>query len=235
MPQMPVSPYAPAYPVYDLEGSICRTIKEIMMDVPELAVTQPGFVVQGPVSKIVFPMVGVDFRSVTMSGDDGSGHPVALGPEGLVARWEFLVPQAGPITVNPYRTYTTYFAGDPTDLSFDPYNYYGNPLAGSQQQRQVPLAVPIVTAVFPERQAGMGESAQIFGGIQVFSNEQGGGVRQLKAEVRKIYEAIKANLPEFGIRGLQQFRVDPPAYDVWRDKGLVYEGAIKFHTWVKVQ
>lgn len=232
---MPAPTYGFYYPIHDLNTSVARTIKTILMDVPELKIDQPGFTVQGPVSTIVFPTVGVDFRTVILTGDDTTGAPLVMAPEGLVARWDYPTPQAGPITVSDYKTYSTYFVGDPRDLSFDLFTYYGDPLATAKQVRHCPIAIPLITHSELSRQGGMGQSAFVYGTIAVYSSADSGGSEHMMDEMKKILTACTDNLPKFGEAGLQVFRTQIPKYSTYQDGGLLFEGLLDFSLMVKVQ
>ena len=238
MPVVPTPPYNLYYPIHDLNTSVSKTLKSVFMDVETLKIDAPGFPVDNGtngITTIIFPHVGVDFRTVTITGDDGSGSPLVMAPEGLVARWEYPTPQAGPLTVSDYKLYSTYFVGDPRDLSFDLFTYYGDPLGGNKQIRHCPLAIPLVNHSELDRQAGMGETANIYGSIAVYSSADSGGTENMMDEMKKILEATRANLPLFGQAGLQAFRTGIPRYNTYSDGGLLFEGLLDFSCFVKVK
>ena len=81
----------------------------------------------------------------------------------------------------------------------------------------------------------MGEAANVYGTIAVYSSADTGGRDNMVAEMKKILEAARANLPAFGVLGLQAFRTQIPEYNTYTDGGVLFEGLLGFSCWVKVK
>ncbi|MCK7507725.1 MAG: hypothetical protein MZV70_29205 [Desulfobacterales bacterium] len=222
------------FPAYDLEASFGKAVRSVFRDSTLFQVDMPSFTVAAGATSITFPEVGVDWRTVTLTGNTSAPRIVVFAPEGLVARMEFTAPQTNAITVSAYKRFTTYFVGDPRDVSFELMKYYGNPLSGTQQARHIPLAVTMITHVEMTRRAAFGEAAEVFGTLCVYGDADAGGLEVLKAEVKKIYEQARVLRPGFGTAGIKNFILDPPTYAYYQEVGAVNEARFDFISSIQI-
>lgn len=223
----------PFFPAYDLEASFGKAMREVFRDVSAFKVNKPSFTVDAGATSIVFPEVGVDWRSVTYTGNTETGKIVVFAPEGLVARIDFVHPQPE-ITVEPYIRFSTYVVSDPREVSFDIMKYYGNPLDANQQDRTIPVAVTMLTNFDIQRRAAYGESAEVYGTLCVYSSAATGGLQTLKTEAKKFYEAQKTSRPAFGVLGIKNLWLDPPRYMYYEEQGACNECQMDFSALIQI-
>lgn len=225
----------PYFPAHDLEASYGKAVREVFRDSSAFQVDMPSFSVPAGAESIIFPEVGVDWRGVTLTGNINAPRIVVFAPEGIVARMEFSVPQTDPITVSAYHRFSTYFVGDPRELSFDLMKYFGNPLSVDAQTRRIPIAVTLISYVDVHRRAAFGEEATVHGTLCVYSDAAAGGLDTLKTEAKKVYEQAKALRSSFGAKGIKGFVLNPPVYDMYEDVGAVNEARFDFVSSILIQ
>lgn len=229
-------------PVEDLNEFTARTVRKVLMDLPEFRLDMPGFQkvfpAGTPAKVLQFPKVGVDFRSVTLSGQNGAFHPEVLTPDGLVARLAFDSDQAGrTITVEPYVSWTTYMVGVVDEVPFDLFTWYGDPDAQDKQKRTMPLLVPLVDDWQVNRFSGRGETANVYGTLVMYGTTTPDAQRELKVEAAKVYNACRANGDKFVAAGIKSFLLDPPTYGFCRPEegnGSLLEAQMRFSGLVKL-
>ena len=227
-------------PAEDLEEYVTRTFRKVLIDLPAFAVPCAGF--SAPFTalasgkEIIFPQVGVDFRTVTSAGFTGAAPtPLVLTPEGLVAKLVYPTDQTGTITIPAYSSWSTYCVGVVSDLTFDLFTWFGDPAAKDKQQRTIPLLIPTIDGWDMKRLTGRGEQATIMGTVVMYGTANTSALRTLKTEAGKAYNAIRNNAVLFTAAGLTHLQIDPPTYSFVapsEGKGLMYEAQMKFSTLV---
>jgi hypothetical protein len=229
-------------PIEDLREFTARTVRKVLMDLPEFRTSMPGFQKAFPsgtlVKELQFPVVGVDFRTVTLTGHSGAFTPQVLTPDGLVARVAFDADQQGrTVTVDPYTSWTTYMVAVVDEVPFDLFTWYGDPDAKDKQKRTIPLLVPIVEDWQVNRYAGRGETANVVGTLLLYGTATPDSQRILKVESAKVYNAVRANGDKFTMAGIKSFLVDPPTYSFCRPEegnGVLMEAQMRFSGLVKL-
>jgi len=217
------------FPIDDLDSSIAEATKKALMDLPEFLKDQPEFMdyTNGD-RKLVFPVVGVDFRTVAPTGHTGTFHPEVLTPNGIAANLVFADAQAGEITVPAYKSFTTYFVATVDDLPFELFTWAGDPKADQKHEREIPISIPVVQGYNVHRTAGRGEYLKIHGYFTVYGGSKQGGITAVKAETAKLYHAIRSHTDKFTSQGLTQLLIDPPQFSTFAKDAVLYEGVIKF-------
>ena len=222
------------FPAADIEGSVAAATKIALMNLPQFQIAMPGFTA-APVNNILrFPMVGVDFRSVSLAGTSAPFNPQVFTPDSMVAQLVFTQPQSAPVTVEPYTRYSTYFVGSVEDLPFDLYVFAGDADAANKQIRTVPIAMPVIKDYKVQRYAGRGETVRIYGYFCLYGGAAQGGLSVVKSESGKLYSAIRGNLSNFTQGGITQLLIDPPKFSVYEKDAILYEGSMGFSCVVRI-
>lgn len=218
------------FPIDDLDTSIAQATKKALMDLPEFQKDQPEFtaLVDGQ-NRLIFPVVGVDFRTVAPTGHSGSYHPEVLTPNGIVSRLLFSEPQTGEITIPAHKSFSTYFVGAVDDLPFELFTWAGDVNASEKQEREIPIGIPVIQGFNVVRTAGRGEYLKIHGYFTVYGGAKQGGISSVKAETAKLYYAIRNHPEKFTQQGLTQMLIDPPQYSTFTKEAVLYEGVVKFN------
>lgn len=216
-------------PGQDLAVEVAKRVKTTLMECAELQVSMPGFSIDLTGKKeLQFPEVGVDFRTVNITGHSGDYHPQVYSPDGLVAKLLFNQAQAGTVTVGGYTRYSSFVVGRVEDLSFDLFTYFGDPNAAKKQVRHVPIVVPVLdmTRTIKRRFAGDCEVAEVKGSICIYGGTDQGSLATVKLEAAKLYRWMRAYRFRFSQNGLTSMQFELPKYEVYQDK--LYEASIEF-------
>lgn len=250
-------------PAWDIEGEVAKRLKEVLMgalifkiiDNPAVPVT----IGSDGKYQILFPHVGVDTDNTNIARGPGApiGGPVPdlsgkweiLTPNGLAARFVFNKPPYDSILdpANPFPVeatagwyrYTTYFVGAPSEMAFDPFTFFGDSRSVLKQNRQIPLAIPLINGFDMQYQTSGGEAAQIYGTFAMYHYGDPAGIKILKAECKKLYQFLKTPDDGSGINwiadnGFQVFRVKPPVYNFYKNGATIVEALIDFTALIKI-
>jgi hypothetical protein len=222
-------------PVIDLQGTTARIIRAALMECAELIVPMSGFSTDLTNKQdMSFPEVGVDWRSVVVTGHTGNYTPQVFTPEGLAANIHFASQQTGMINIGSYSRFSSYPVAVVEDLTFDLFTYFGDPKATSKVVRHIPLIVPIMNPNFQlTRYGANSEVAGISGNLCVYGGTSQGGITTVKLETAKVYRFMRTYRWLFSQMGLTQLQVDLPTFSTYQS--TLYEGSIPFSCTVNIE
>jgi hypothetical protein len=222
------------FPVDDIATSVAESFKRVLISLPEFTQDKPGFVAPAnSLKELVFPEVGVDFRTVTISGHTGSYYPQVLTPHGITAKLVFDTFQDNDITVDPYKAFTSYAVGSIDDLPFDVGTWAGAPET-DKSSGDIPIIIPVLQDYQITRNSGRGEHLYLMGYFTVYGGANQGGISKVKAETAKLYHAIRNNTGKFTAEGFTQLLIDPPQFRTFSDQTVMYEGSIRYGCVVRI-
>lgn len=224
------------FPADDLDSSIAAATKRALMDLSNLHIPCPGFTDTSDGSGYLnFPDIGVDFRTVTVSGNTMPLYPQVFTDSGMVARMRVDPADVGnPLTVSAYSRYSTYIVGNLDDLPFDLFTWVGDPAGADKRERSVPIMIPVIRDSFLVRQSARGEYVRTHGYFCIYGGANQGGISNVKSETSKLYRAIKTHGNLFTTNGLTQMLVEPPKYQTYTKDSVLYEGVIPFSCMARI-
>lgn len=220
----------------DLEQSIAAISKAALMDLTDLHIQETGFTTH-PDGRgfIQFPHVGVDWRSVTTTGNTEAVYPEVFTETGMVARLVFQpADHATDITIGNYSRFSTYIVGSIDDLPFDLFTWVGDPAGSDKVERSIPIMVPVLRDTHLVRQSARGEYVNAYGYFCIYGGAKQGGISKVKAETAKLYAAIKNNPHNFTSRGMTQMLVEPPKFNTYTKDAALYEGTIPYSCVIRI-
>lgn len=212
----------------DVQSYVARAFRLALIDCSELVIPCSGFTQQlTGAAELQFPEIGVDWRSVNITGISGDWHPVTFIPSGMTATAHFATPQTGDVTVSDYKRLSTYPVGKVDDLTFDLFTYFGDPDASLKKERKIPIAIPCVDLPNTVRRFASGcEMVELSGSLVIYAGASQGSIANLRAEAAKIHRYLRANRTRFTQQGLVALQVELPRYQTY--KNTLYEAEIPF-------
>lgn len=224
------------FPPTDLESSVAGAIKTALMDLDAFHIDAPGFsVIVDAEASILFPFVGVDFRTVAAIGCDSSPTPEVFTDKGMTAKLYFGMDDRGKtVEIQDYQRFSTYMVGNIDDLGFDLFTWVGDAVGSSKIQRDVPLLIPVITDTLLVRQSARGEYVHVHGYLCVYGGASQGGLAKVKSETAKLYLTIKDNANLFTEQGMTRMLIEPPKFNTYTKDSVLFEGTVPFSCVVRI-